>query len=240
MSLSPERAVSSYVLKDSPELARPARMSASLVDSPFAPVGQSDPRLVDPLLQAVVEQAENEARARGFRAGYDAGYATGREEGMIPLLAQEARAREQDDVDRIEHRRTLDQLVEGIRQAVGASLTAREPQLAEQLDLITDMAVEIAQALVGHHLEVGGCAAADAVARALRDVPRGASVVLRMHPQDVTAIADLQAGVLDWDIVAVRSDSTIERYGCIAVSQDLEVDAQLGLALANVRRVLHP
>lgn len=240
MSLSPERAVSTYVLKDAQELARPARMVASLMDSPFVRVGQTDPRLVDPLLQEVVEQAENEARARGFRAGYDAGYAKGREEGMIPLQALEARTRERAERDRLEQQRIIEQSLDNIRRAVDEALAVREPLLEERHDLLTRMAVDIAAALVGHHLRVDECAAEDAVRRALAQVPRGTSVTLRMHPDDVASIADLTGSVLDWDIVSVRPDSSIERYGCLAVAGNLEVDAQLGPALENVKRVLNP
>lgn len=240
MSLSPDRAISTYVLKDSQDMARPARMSASLIDSPFTRIGQSDPRLVDPLLQEVVEQAENEARMRGFRAGYDAGYTKGREEGMIPLRALEQRARERDELDRIAHGRSVDQLIEGVRDAVAQALAAREPAVEERFDMITAMAVEIAESLVGHHLSVGRCGAADAVSRALRQVPRGVSVTLRMHPEDVATVAHLQDEVLDWDIVGIRPDSGVERFGCVAVAGNLEVDAQMGPALENVKRVLKP
>lgn len=240
MSLSPDRAINTYVLKDAEELARPARMSASLIDSPFVRIGQSDPRLVDPLLQEVVEQAENEARMRGFRAGYDAGYAKGREEGMIPLRALEQRSRERHELDRIAHARTLDQLIEGVRDAVAQALSATEPAIEERFDMVTAMAVEIAESLVGHHLTVGACGAADAVWRALREVPRGGSVTLRMHPEDVATVAHLREELLDWDIVAIRPDSGVERFGCVAVAGNLQVDAQMGPALENVKRVLNP
>lgn len=239
MSSSPERALSTYVLKDSEDRVRPARMSAALVDSPFVRLGQCDPRLVDPLLQEVVERAENEARMRGFRAGYDAGYVNGREAGMSPLRALQERARERDELDRIAHGKVVDRLVEGVRAAVTQALADREPAIEERFDMITAMAVEIAESLVGHHLTVGSCAAADAVARALREVPRGGTVTLRMHPEDVATVARLREEVVDWDIVAIRPDSGVERFGCVAVAGDLEVDAQLGPALEHVKRVLN-
>ncbi|MBK7722274.1 MAG: flagellar assembly protein FliH [Austwickia sp.] len=240
MSLSPDRAVSTYVLKGSEELARPARMSASLLDSPFVRVGQADPRLVDPLLQEVVEQAENEARVRGFRAGYDAGYAQGREAGMVPLRALEQRALERAERERVERRRLLDLVVAHVQDAVAQAVADREPLLEERFDLVTRMAVEIAESLVGHHLSVGTCAAQDAVRRALADVPQGAVVTLRMHPDDVAAIAALHPESLERDIARVQPDPSVERYGCVAVAQNLEVDAQMGPALANVKRILNP
>lgn len=240
MSSSPDRSISTYVLKDADDMARPARMSESLVDTPFTRLGQSDPRLVDPLLQEVVERAEMEARSRGFRAGYDAGYAKGREEGMIPLRALEQRNRERDELDRIAYGRTIDQMVEGVRAAVAQALADREPVIEERFDMITAMAVELAEQLVGHDLTVGRCGASDAVARALREIPRGAQVTLRMHPEDAASMADLTDNTLDWDLVAIRPDSSVERFGCVAVTGNLEVDAQMGPALENVKRVLNP
>lgn len=228
------------VLRGCDAAARPARMSASLADSPFTPIGQADPRLVDPYLQDIVEQAENAARARGFRAGYDAGLTEGRATGRAELAAVQAELREREEQERHERRRTLQQAVETIRRSVEQAIDVSQPLLEERHDLLAHAAVEIAQALIGHHLHVGDCAAQDAVHRALGEVPRGARVTLRMNPADVDAIASVTDGVVDWDIVAVHPDAQVERYGCVAVAENLEVDAQLGPALENVKRVLRP
>ncbi|MBD3784479.1 MAG: hypothetical protein IE926_16285 [Micrococcales bacterium] len=109
------------------------------------------------------------------------------------------------------------------------------------LETAAGLAVEIAEALVGHHLEVDGCAARDAVVRALTEVPRGASVLVRLNPEDVELLAgsaDDLASLAPTATLELVADPSVERGGCLADVGDRTVDAQLSSALARVREVL--
>lgn len=107
-------------------------------------------------------------------------------------------------------------------------------------DLIAEMAVDIAETLVGHHLEIEDCAAKDAVVRALSRIPRDVSVTLRLHPADVALVSEYVDEVTDWHIARIVPDTSIDRGDATATAQNLEVEASITDGLARVREVLNP
>ncbi|WP_219105555.1 FliH/SctL family protein [Austwickia sp. TVS 96-490-7B] len=231
-----------YVIRGSehPSPVRPARLSSDLRSSEFLSPGIADPRLVDPHLEAVVEQAAMEARARGFRAGHAAGYAAGREEGLALLDEQRQMLLEQDDIDRQRHAAYLQDLVTSVSHAVADALQVQVPTLEELYDVVATMTVELAEGLVGHHLSVDGCGAKDAMLRAMQQAPRGAKVTLRLNPADVLEIQEYIDGVPEWGDVTVVADPSVEVHGALAQADNVEIDAQYGPAFERVRRVVRP
>lgn len=219
---------------------RPARMSADLANSEYVAPGLADPRLVDPHLAAVVEQAAMEARARGFRAGHSAGYEAGRQEGLALMEEQRRLMAERDEVDRERRRGHLDDLMDNVRVAVADALVVHTPTLHDLYDLIATMSVELAEELVGHHLEIGGHGAKDALRRAMDHAPRGARVTVRLNPSDCEAVRDFAMGVSEWDVISCVSDPSVEPAGAVVVADNLEIDAQYGPAFERVRKVVRP
>ncbi|MDO5711283.1 MAG: FliH/SctL family protein [Micrococcales bacterium] len=230
-----------YVLRgDQGSRMRPARMSADLTTTPFTAVGVADPRLVDPHLEAVVEEAKSQAREAGYVSGHQAGLQVGRQEGLELLAAQQQVLVEQDAQERAARKERLVELLGALESAVAAALDYQAPRVEEMRDLIAEMAVDIAEVLVGHHLQVEDCAAKDAVVRALSRVPREASVTLRLHPADVALIAEYVDEVTDWQVARVVPDPAIERGDAAAHAQNLEVEASISGGLARMREVLNP
>lgn len=232
-----------FVLRGDVGGLRPARMASDLATSPFATyaaAGVADPRLVDPHLAEVVEQAKTEAREAGYASGHLAGYEAGRLEGLELLAAQQHELVEQDAQERAARKERLVELLGALETAVAAALDYQAPRVEEMRDVIAQMAVDIAETLVGHHLQVQDCAAKDAVVRALSRVPREASVTLRLHPADVALIADYVDEVTDWQIARIVPDTSIERGDATATAQNLEVEASISGGLERVRAVLNP
>lgn len=229
-----------YVLREGEHSAsvRPARMSTSLLESTYTAPGVTDPRLVDPLLEAVVERAAMEARARGFRAGHAAGYAAGTVEGRAMLAEQRRMLAELDDAERTRRQELLDGLVGRLKAAVRQALDVQQPLLEELYGLVATMSVELAEALVGHHLELDGCGAKDALLRAMAKVPREGRLVIRLHPADVELAAPFIAGVADWAGHQVVADESVERYGAVVTAQHMTIDAQYGAAFDRVREMV--
>lgn len=219
---------------------RPARMSSDLSRTAYVAPGLVDPRLVDPHLEAVVEQAAMEARARGFRAGHSAGYEAGRQEGLALLDQQRLVFEERDEIDRERRRGYLLDLIANVGGAIDQALQVQTPTLTELYDVVATMTVELAESLVGHHLEVDGCGARDALLRAMTDVPSGASVNVRLHPDDCAAIADFALGVTEWSIARIVPDAGVEPGGAVVQAQNLEIDAQYGPAFDRMRKVVRP
>lgn len=235
-------AAAGYVIRGADQVGRirPARMSSDLASTPFTAFGVADPRLVDPHLEKVVEEAKAEAREAGYADGHVAGFEDGRAEGLALMAKQQEALIEQDAQERAARRERLSELLRALEIAVSAALDYQAPRIEEMRDLIATMSVDVAEALVGHHLQVHECAAQDAVMRALTSIPRRASVTLRLNPADVALIADYTDGITDWEITRLIPDPAISRGDAAAEAQDLEVEASIADALTRVRAVLNP
>ncbi|MBM6401462.1 FliH/SctL family protein [Phycicoccus sonneratiae] len=172
-------------------------------------------------------------------AGREAGREAGRREAAAEQAAWLERAEARLAADRDERARAFAAALAGLGRATDdavAGLTLRDAT-----DTAARLAVDIAEALVGHHLEVDGCAARDAVARALVEVPRGGTVLVRVHPDDAALLVDDEdslGALVPTATLELVADPTVERGGCLADIGDRTVDARLSTALARVREVL--
>lgn len=234
----------SYVIRASEAGAhaglRPARLSSDLETTQFTAPGVADPRLVDPYLAEVVEQACEDARKAGYEAGRAAGFEDGRREGLELCAVQQRELAEQDAVERATRKERLLRLLSSVEDAIAVALDYQAPQMEELRDLVTTVGVEVAEELVGHHLQVADCAARDAVLRALQQVPRRASVTLRLHPDDLAYVEDISGRVTDWTVARVLPDSSLSPGDAVAEADNLEIDATLSGAIERVRKVLNP
>jgi flagellar assembly protein FliH len=205
---------------------RPARISADLRTSEFVGRFGVDPRLVDPTLEAVVAEAVEQARVAGWEQGRSEGREAARQEASAQVDAAERR-REQEWV------RTLSAL-----HVSTADLDARQAPAFQDIDsTVAMMAVEIAEVLLGRHLELGNWQALDAVRRALALAPRRSSAIVRLHPDSIRGLADISDAVPGGSVTIVP-DSSVEIGGCIVEAGDRTIDAQLGPALERLREVL--
>ncbi|MDO5629452.1 MAG: FliH/SctL family protein [Mobilicoccus sp.] len=228
----------SYVIRAVDDESRPARMGADLTATEYAPVGVADPRLVDPYLASLVEQAREEARAEGYEAGRRAGYEDGRAEGLEIMAAQQTELLERDAEERAARRERLARLLVAVEDAIAGALDYQAPAVTEMQEVITGLSCDIAASLVGHHLAVGDCTARDAVMRVLTQVPRRVSVTLRLNPADIAEVSQFTGDITDWTVAQVLPDASVAVGDAIAEADNLEVEASLSDALARVREAL--
>jgi flagellar assembly protein FliH len=213
---------------------RPATALLRAGDVVTRPAAFSSHQLVAGQDEPTVEPDTGPSAA--WEAGREAGYRAG-------LLAAEqeraqwlARARDREAADRSAREQQW--------AALFASLTSAVHDVVDSATVhdlhatAAHLGVEIAEALVGHHLEVGDCAARDAVGRALADVPRGAEVTVRLHPDDADLSPADVATLAPGCVVELVVDASVERSGAVVTVGDRTVDAQVGAALARVREVL--
>jgi flagellar assembly protein FliH len=239
MTSSSEVQRSTVLRGASTEGARPARISADLRTSPFVSRFSVDPRLVDPALEAVVAEAERRAARTGWEQGHRDGYDAGRGEALAEA-AREAQARREREAQAAAERDRQWSATLGELRAAAAELDAREAPVLQELDRqVAAMAVAIAEALVGRHLELAAVPALDAVHRALALVPRQAAVTVRVHPEDAATLPDLSSALPGGSVVVV-ADSAVDPGGCVAEAGDRTVDARLGPALERLREALAP
>ncbi|GAB47530.1 FliH/SctL family protein [Mobilicoccus pelagius] len=230
----------SYVIRAAEDdTSRPARMGADLTATEYAPVGVADPRLVDPYLAEVVEKAKEQAHAQGYEDGRAQGFEAGRREGLDLMAQQQAEIAERDARERASRKERLGELLANVENAIAGALNYQAPAVTELQEVVTELAVQIAESLVGHHLEVGECTARDAVMRALSQVPRRATVTLRMNPADHDDVTAITGDIMEWTVADVVADPTVARGDAIAMATNLEVDASLEGALDRVRTALN-
>ncbi|WP_168582418.1 FliH/SctL family protein [Gephyromycinifex aptenodytis] len=218
---------------------RAARLNADLASTEYVAPGVADPRLVDPYLAELVEAAREEARKAGYAQGRAEGFEAGRQEGLDLLAAQQRELVEQDAAERAARKERLIHLLTSVEDAIAVALDYQAPAMEELRDLVATVGVEVAEELVGHHLQVRDCAARDAVMRALQQVPRRASVTLRLHPDDLAYVEEISGQVTDWTVARVLADSSLSPGDAVAEADNLEVDATLNGAIERVRAVLN-
>lgn len=222
---------------------RPARLDADLRHTAFLTMRGADPRLFDPSLELVVAEAaaiaEDEARTAGREAGYRAGAeAAARAAEQATALEEQAR-RERERNDRLRWQEQLAASLETLA-AAALALQQRETLVADEIERqATTLAVDIAEALVGHHLLVADRPAREAIARALSLAPHDAVATVRLHPDDAAALAD-DPGLAAGRALTIVADPGIEAGGCVVDCGPRRIDAQIGPALRRLREALSP
>ena len=192
----------------------------------------ADLALLRPFNAGVVttaEQAEEAARAlrqEATRVGYDDGYQAGQ-----AAAADEMRA----------HRNTAtvraETALSALERAAAELAAVADVTVADVEQRITDVAVSIAEAILGRELAACDAPARDAVTRALQLAPPRIDALARLHPSDVSTIGDL-ATIAPDRVVAVVGDDSVEPGGCVLEVGACRIDAQIAPALQRVREVL--
>jgi flagellar assembly protein FliH len=219
------------------EAARPARMDAELRTSPFASAYGVDPRLTDPHLQDVVATARRSAVEQGTAEGHRAGYAAG----MALAAAEAAVAAEQAAqvaaADEARRESQLDNALALLATAADAFRQRETTALAEIEDTVTDLALQIARAVLDREVAASENPGREAVARALTLAPRDCPATVRVSPADAASLGDLETLGAGRHLVVV-ADPTIEPGGCVVDAAGRQVDAQIGPALKRVADAL--
>ena len=217
--------------------ARSARIDSDLRSTPFATAHVVDARLTDPHLQAVVAEAARVAAAQGHAEGHAAGYAAGlaaaAAEALEVAREREAQARAAEAAREAQLAGALDLL-----GAVAVALQQREAvAVAEVEDVVTELALRIARAVVGREIELASDPGRDALARALELAPDGTAATARLHPDDLALLLESGSPECGRDLQLV-ADPTVERGGCVVDTAGRRIDSQVGPALARVAAVL--
>jgi flagellar assembly protein FliH len=218
-------------------VARPARMDAELRTSPFAPSYAVDSRLTDPHLEQVVQAATESAVEQGRAEGHVAGYAAG-----LAVAAAEAEiaASQQAQLFAAAEQRREAQLqaaLDVLARMAGALEQREAVALAEIEHVVTDLALQVARAVLDRELAVAADPGREAVNRALALAPQGAAATVRLHPADAATVADLTEPAAGRPVTVV-ADTSVERGGCVVDTAGRQIDAQIGTALARVAAVL--
>ncbi len=191
--------------------------------------------LGDTATEATLGALADRSRAAGMAQGYAAGWAEGRR-------------RAQDEADRAsavraaadtEATRTLRAGQQSLLDAAAATVEQCQAELAVRAELLgaeaTELALRIAEAVLGRELATMTDAGAEAIRRAVAEVPATAAATVRLHPEDKAA---LDPTTIEGRPLTVLADAGVPRGGALLDTEISSVDATLEAALDRVRAAL--
>jgi flagellar biosynthesis/type III secretory pathway protein FliH len=199
-------------------------MAAEFSFAEFAPAPVA--RVSAPSAHSVLEaaaraEAETEAaRAAARDEGYAEGLAAGRAEALAALAPAAA---------------ALEQALAGSRDEAVANSGRLEAQAV-------DLALFIAEKVVGGALAVEPARVLEAVRGALRSLVERERVTVLVHPEDLElvseAIGEIRASLGGIDHCDVQAERRVGRGGAVVRTPDGDIDARVETKLARAREVV--
>lgn len=170
-------------------------------------------------LESIREQAREEGFEEGKKAGYDAGFQQGQEAGQTQGLS--------DGQQRID---AQIQRVQALLATLDTPLQAQEALLAT---LVTEMAIEVAQAVVGHQISSEPQTIQLAISEAVAALPEASGQLMVYVASEDYEIAQRFAEQQPTR-VTVAADASIAAGGCKVVTDTSVVDYCIEQRFANV------
>ncbi len=189
----------------------------------------------DPVTQStlagIAERSRDAARAQGFAAGWAEGRRVAREQ-----VAESARQHASDLAERTQVLVARQQAAAGALEAATTRCAVTARDVSQQIcDQALELALQIAEAVLGRELVTADDPGADALRRALVHVDPEVPLVVRLHPVDRDALDPLVLAGRSFTVVA---DPSVDRGDAVVETETNVVDASLSDALARVREVL--
>jgi flagellar assembly protein FliH len=187
--------------------------------------------------ERLVEEARAEARSAGYLTGWGQGMRDATER-MAAEAHEVHRRTEQIEADRIAA------ITRGLRaiDAAAAELEQRAVPTLEHLEeTVIEMAVTIAQAVLGHELRRrSDRVIIQAMARILVLVPANEPVTVRLSPQDheSLSVADVVNSFASTRVISIVAAPELEPGDVVASSGATEIDGRIGPALDRIRAIL--
>lgn len=168
----------------------------------------------------------NEEREAARRAGFE----QGRMEGMTVGL-QQGRQQMQEQMDQrlVELAATVDRVLGEIDERTDSVFDNISTQ-------VTDLALEIAEAVIAREVRTSIDPGADAIARCLELAPESGDIVARLHPADLAQLGQV-TGLAERKL-SVAADPTLQRGDAIVTVDDATIDARLSESLRRVTEAL--
>ena len=114
------------------------------------------------------------------------------------------------------------------REAIGIDTVAREA---------VDLALTIAEAIVGRDVAASEHPGRDGLIRALALAPATGDITARLNPSDLSSLGDLSS-ITGGREVSLIGDPLVESGGCVLQAGATRIDTQISKALERVRAEL--
>lgn len=186
-------------------------------------------------------RATQAATASGYAAGYAEGLRAAAEAARLEQRARD----ERDAADRAARHRALASVLGSLERAT-EELQRQHIETADAAaDRLVELAVDLAEAVVGRRLTEGRDLAAAAVDRALAAADRAEVVAVRVHPDDLRTLTEARAeGEADASLAALAAevrlvaDESLERGDAVVELARGWIDARISTAFARARSII--
>lgn len=169
-------------------------------------------------LEAITQHAHEEGFEHGRQEGRDAGYAAGLAEGRLAARAE------------------LKEQVEKLQALMADLLEPIADQAAEIEQAMSQLVVEVAQAVLGREPVLPVAQILPVVRAAVRELPVGSrNITVVLHPDQLALLRDCAEWPAAW---ALRADAAVEAGGCRVVCEHSVVDYTVGLRFRQVAQKL--
>lgn len=172
------------------------------------------------------------AWAMAYRAGFEAGRADGYQVGI------EVGTRDGHAAASAEGLARTEAALHEMRVGSDRHAAALESIAQEVAAQATELAFQIARAVLDRELAVAEDPGADAVRRALAVLPGNAAAVARLHPDDVAGLREDPSAVGAGRSLEIVADPSIAPGDCRIDSGATSIDASVSAAVERVRAVL--
>lgn len=171
----------------------------------------------------------NEEYETARQAGFEQGRNEGRAIAVKQMEGQFQLETERHEADLAEVSKALVTLL--------ADLEAKADELEHRLASETvDLALEIAEAVLGHEVAASADPGADALARCLELAPSSGDLVARLHPEDAAQLGEVD-GLNDRG-VTIHPDPSLARGDAVVMIDDATIDARMSESLRRVGEAL--
>jgi flagellar assembly protein FliH len=191
----------------------------------------------------IVEHGElvsirDRAEAEGYQSGYQAGFDAARHE--AEAASSQARAE-------------IEEALRALRHATEKATAAIHSERRRLEEAACDLALRLAETILGHELTVASNPGADAVLRAVTHATGDGPTTVRLHPDDLAQLGDQvhlgdlaqahaagqcgEATAMLAPDARVVADPSVGRGGCVLEIGAAVVDASIDAALERVRAV---
>ncbi len=176
-------------------------------------------------------EAEDQAHARG----YVAGYAHGAREAERELVERRARL-DAESAEAAERAEAILLRRLGAVETMLRALEARiEPVVESAQQSLAVSALELAEAILGTELSDGETSAKAVVARVLSVVDASAATLVRVNPDELPLLAGLFGA---HESISLVADGSLDRGDAVAELPNGFIDARITTAFARARRAL--
>lgn len=211
--------------EDGPTATQPSGEVGERVADPFPDLAELPIPAID--LGPESNRELNHLRGQAFAEGRAAGF----EQGLF-----EGRARAEAEVQR-ETRERLAGWFARLDDAVDELRTLARARSGELSALAVDLALDLAQEILGREIAAAADPGRDAIVRALDLAPEDAPLIAHLHPEDLERCGDVSELVTEGRLSLV-ADPTVGVGGCVLESGATRIDARIDTAMDRVRDVL--